>query len=81
MSDQVLESGVSAVVTRCEARGQLYDEQAEILIADIHSVTIKVRIVYVLALKRCLSSSLLVYGTQKKIRCVSRRSAFCHTTG
>ena len=43
MSDQVLESGVSAVVTRCESRGQLYDEQAEILIADIHSVTIKVR--------------------------------------
>lgn len=42
MSDQVLESGVSAVVTRCEARGQLYDEQAEILIADIHSVTIKI---------------------------------------
>lgn len=43
MSDQVLESGVSAVVTRCESRGQLYDEQAEILIDDIHSVTIKVK--------------------------------------
>ncbi|XP_075982566.1 zinc finger FYVE-type containing 26 spastizin [Anticarsia gemmatalis] len=42
MSDQVLESGVSAVVARCESRGQLYDEQAEILIADIHSVTIKI---------------------------------------
>ncbi|CAK1552248.1 unnamed protein product [Leptosia nina] len=42
MSDQVLEAGVSAVVRRCEARGQLYDEQAEILIADIHSVTIKI---------------------------------------
>ncbi|XP_045502943.1 zinc finger FYVE domain-containing protein 26 homolog isoform X1 [Colias croceus] len=42
MSDQVLEAGVSAVVSRCEARGQLHDEQAEILIADIHSVTIKI---------------------------------------
>lgn len=44
MSDQVLEAGVGAVVARCEARGQLHDEQAEILIADIHSVTIKVGI-------------------------------------
>ncbi|XP_059053416.1 zinc finger FYVE domain-containing protein 26 homolog [Achroia grisella] len=42
MSDQVLESGVSAVVARCESRGQLYDEQAELLICDIHSVTIKI---------------------------------------
>lgn len=42
MSDQVLESGVSAVVKKCESRGQLHDEQAEILIADIHSVTIKI---------------------------------------
>ncbi|XP_049877451.1 zinc finger FYVE domain-containing protein 26 homolog [Pectinophora gossypiella] len=42
MSDQVLEAGVSAVVARCESRGQLHDEQAEILISDIHSVTIKI---------------------------------------
>ncbi|XP_028160138.1 zinc finger FYVE domain-containing protein 26 [Ostrinia furnacalis] len=42
MSDQVLEAGVSAVVARCEARAQLHDEQAEVLIADIHSVTIKI---------------------------------------
>ncbi|CAG9789219.1 unnamed protein product [Diatraea saccharalis] len=42
MSDQVLQAGVTAVVTQCEARGQLHDEQAEILIADIHSVTIKI---------------------------------------
>ncbi|CAH4031831.1 unnamed protein product [Pieris brassicae] len=42
MSDQVLEAGVSAVVRRCESRGQLFDEQAEILIADINSVTIKI---------------------------------------
>ncbi|KAG6461690.1 hypothetical protein O3G_MSEX012782 [Manduca sexta] len=42
MSDQVLESGVSAVVKRCESRGQLHDEQAEILINDINSVTIKI---------------------------------------
>ncbi|KAL4709848.1 hypothetical protein ACJJTC_000335 [Scirpophaga incertulas] len=42
MSDQVLEAGVSAVVLLCESRGQLYDEQAELLIADIHSVTTKI---------------------------------------
>ncbi|KAJ0173711.1 hypothetical protein K1T71_010860 [Dendrolimus kikuchii] len=42
MSDQVLEAGVSAVVKRCESRGQLYDEQAELLINDIHSVSIKI---------------------------------------
>lgn len=42
MSDQVLESGVSAIVARCESRGQLHDEQAELLISDIHSVAIKV---------------------------------------
>ncbi|XP_060805069.1 zinc finger FYVE domain-containing protein 26 homolog isoform X2 [Amyelois transitella] len=42
MSDQVLEWGVSAVVTRCESRGQLYDEQAEVLISDIHSVAVKI---------------------------------------
>lgn len=42
MSDQVLEAGVSAVVKKCESRGQLHDEQAEILISDIHSVTVKV---------------------------------------
>lgn len=38
----MLEAGVAAVVARCEARAQLHDEMAEILIADIHSVTIKV---------------------------------------
>ncbi|KAM3962427.1 zinc finger FYVE-type containing 26 spastizin [Aphomia sociella] len=42
MSDQVLEAGVTAVVARCESRGQLHDEQAELLICDIHSVTIKI---------------------------------------
>ncbi|XP_053613986.1 zinc finger FYVE domain-containing protein 26 [Plodia interpunctella] len=42
MSDQVLEWGVSAVVSRCEARGQLHDEQAELLICDIHSVAVKI---------------------------------------
>ena len=42
MSDQVLEAGTAAVVARCEARGQLHDEQAELLIADINSVAIKV---------------------------------------
>ncbi|KOB74495.1 Uncharacterized protein OBRU01_09076 [Operophtera brumata] len=42
ISDQVLEAGVSAVVSRCDARGQLHDEQAEILIGDVHSVTVKV---------------------------------------
>ncbi|XP_045537728.1 zinc finger FYVE domain-containing protein 26 homolog isoform X2 [Papilio machaon] len=42
MSDQVLEWGVGAVVARCEARGQLHDEQAELLIADVHSVPIKI---------------------------------------
>lgn len=44
MSDQVLEAGTTAVVGRCEARGQLHDEQAELLIADINSVAIKVMI-------------------------------------
>lgn len=43
MSDQALEAGVRAVVARCEARGQLHDEQAELLIGDIHSVSIKVQ--------------------------------------
>ncbi|OWR53816.1 hypothetical protein KGM_204158 [Danaus plexippus plexippus] len=42
MSDQVLEAGTTAVVGRCEARGQLHDEQAELLIADINSVAIKI---------------------------------------
>lgn len=42
MSDQVLEAGTAAVVARCEARGQLHDEQAELLIADISSIAIKV---------------------------------------
>ncbi|XP_048486112.1 zinc finger FYVE domain-containing protein 26 homolog [Plutella xylostella] len=42
MSDQVLETGVSAVVARCDARGQLHDEQAEILIEDVHSISIKI---------------------------------------
>ncbi|KAJ2953249.1 hypothetical protein O0L34_g829 [Tuta absoluta] len=42
MSDQVLEAGVGAVVARCEARGQLHDEMAELLICDVHSVTIKI---------------------------------------
>lgn len=46
MSDQVLESGVSAIVARCELRGQLHDEQAELLISDIHSVAIKVGFVF-----------------------------------
>ncbi|VVD06037.1 unnamed protein product [Leptidea sinapis] len=42
MSDQVLEAAVAAVVGRCEARGQLFDEQAELLIADVHSVAGKI---------------------------------------
>ncbi|XP_026489637.2 zinc finger FYVE domain-containing protein 26 homolog [Vanessa tameamea] len=42
MSDQVLEAGASAVVSRCEARGQLHDEQAEMLITDISSVAVKI---------------------------------------
>ncbi|GBP79999.1 Zinc finger FYVE domain-containing protein 26 homolog [Eumeta japonica] len=42
MSDQILEVGVSAVVARCESRGQLHDEQAELLIEDIHSISIKI---------------------------------------
>jgi hypothetical protein len=41
-NDQVLEAGVVAVVKRCEARGQLFDEQAEQLIADIISISTKV---------------------------------------
>ncbi|XP_045776573.1 zinc finger FYVE domain-containing protein 26 homolog [Maniola jurtina] len=42
MSDQVLEAGTAAVVARCEARGQLHDEQAELLITDICSHAIKI---------------------------------------
>ncbi|XP_041969101.1 zinc finger FYVE domain-containing protein 26 homolog [Aricia agestis] len=42
MSEQVLEAGVCAVVARCEARGQLHDEQAELLVQDIHSVSVKI---------------------------------------
>ncbi|XP_073950567.1 zinc finger FYVE domain-containing protein 26 homolog [Choristoneura fumiferana] len=42
MSDQVLEWGVGAVVARCEARGQLHDEQAELLIHHVTSLTIKI---------------------------------------
>ncbi|CAH2247489.1 jg27964 [Pararge aegeria aegeria] len=42
MSDQVLEAGTAAVVARCEARGQLHDEQAELLINDITSHAIKI---------------------------------------
>lgn len=42
MSDQILESGVRAVVKRCASRGQLHDEQAEILIEEIHSISVKI---------------------------------------
>ncbi|XP_063539448.1 zinc finger FYVE domain-containing protein 26 homolog [Cydia strobilella] len=42
MSDQVLEWGVGAVVARCEARGQLHDEQAELLIQLVSSLSIKI---------------------------------------
>lgn len=61
MSDQVLEWGVGAVVARCEARGQLHDEQAELLIADVHSVPIKVCTIFLISETKLLQ--LLAFKT------------------